>query len=152
MLIFAGKNIDIYDTPGYLSKVQYTKTLKKIYKRTEKQQSNVIFVYIIRPHRETQEFLDLFECFCASCKEKNQKFIIVFTRHAQILEEIDSFEIEGNEECTFNYNWLSIHFPSVSTVVQQNGIRCMFIENAGSWESRQKYRQELLRICGIDIV
>lgn len=147
VLIFASQKIDIFDTPGSMSKGQCTKTLKKIYKRTERQKSNVIFVYIFAPHRATREILDLFECFHTSCIEKNQKFIIVFTCHAQILEGLDSSSIEGNEECN---QWLKTRFPSVASAIQQNGSRCVFIENKCSWESRQKYQQEILSICGIN--
>lgn len=110
----------------------------------------MIFVYNFADRRATQNTLGPFECFLSSCMKKNEKIVIVFTRHDTILKEWNQCKGKGDEaKC---YQWLIQRYPTVSNAVHQNDIRCMFIENVGEWELREKYRQKLFNMCGIQEV
>lgn len=145
-----GITIDVFDTPGYMNvnkseiEKQYENTLVSIYKQlTERQKQNVIFVYNLSNSNRPPTTHDDFDCFLKCYKKRHAKLITVFTRCDDLFSE---------PEFTFEEFLLRCLPNDLLKLLQKNDIKSKGIENVGSFDVREKYRKELLSMCGINIL
>lgn len=139
---------DIYGEKSEIEK-QYENILTSIYKQlTERQLSNVIILYIFSHFRSS--IID-YECFLKCYKKRKATLVNVFTSKIELVCSLYDCNMDNEDEFTIE-QWL-IHFdPVLSNLIKKNGIKSIGVDNATSIETRNMYRQQLLSLCGINML